>query len=183
MWPRANTSCHRPRMSFFTPMNPILQRELGSVAYNRATIFPSGRISESLEFIEDPEARVQLLNIADYSWKKQIRLVLWLFSANFVSCINDESRKTLAGKHQEATEYRSPWANGRFRVLVGTLPLVPGRVVCGHANLVCWSIYGMLRELLRLVWFDWLLRNALCLLILRDLLGFLDILMRGPAVN
>ncbi|CAK9000899.1 unnamed protein product, partial [Durusdinium trenchii] len=50
------------RMSFFTPMNPILQRELGSIRYdrpNRAAIYPGPMFDFDFKEFEDPEAEKQ----------------------------------------------------------------------------------------------------------------------------
>lgn len=50
------------RMSFFTPMNPILQRELGSIRYdrpNRAAIYPGPMFDYDFKEFEDPEAEKQ----------------------------------------------------------------------------------------------------------------------------
>ena len=93
-------------MSFFTPMNPILQRELGSIRYdrpNRAAIYPGPMFDFDFKEFEDPEAPV-LCTI----------FCIWVLPE-----ISDRLRSKVHGEMAAFEFLLAPgqkWSNGRFQL-------------------------------------------------------------------
>ena len=62
-------------MSFFNPLNPALQRELGSLTYGRASVFP-GRLSELDE--EDQDRSQQSFRASKSTFQRNLNGFEWI---------------------------------------------------------------------------------------------------------
>ena len=125
-----------PRMSFYTPLNPVLQRELGSIAAtDRSTVFPVGTLEDST--FEDIEAGAAQLRDCLQKDESDPNNLFCKVSFHFPFLSFSGFAMFSMGFPQEGTS-QSPWRNGRFRVLVGTQ--------C--ASLYCVTFWGSFAEII-----------------------------------